>query len=152
MRILLVSFVCLLSFFQLFGQSGRPASYVNMGVGAGLNYGGIGTKTVIGYRNSGLLIGLGTFPGAGTGYEVGAQLSEEFFFVNIGYGVVGFQQINNDPVQSVKGGTVMVGGMIDLAVQRRLFLDLGVGHTFASKNPDFDGLTGVFGIGFRLGG
>ncbi len=70
-------------------QRDYPRSMINIGIGLGSNYGGIGCKTVIGYKDSGLLVGLGTVFGYGLGFEVAGQYSYKWWFINMGYGVYG---------------------------------------------------------------
>ncbi len=151
--------ILLLSINVGLGQTRLPDSYVNLGLGLGMNYGIIGTKTVIGYRNSGLMLGLGFVPGGLLGYEIGAQISYEWFYANIGYGVFGTQKINDDPTESLKAGDIMVGAMIDLGRAKTVFIDIGLGHTFGAPTMtgflgntiDQNAFNGVLGLGFRLG-
>ncbi len=139
-------------------QSKLPASYLNVGLGVGMNYGIIGTKTVIGYKNSGLLVGLGYLPGGFTGYEVGAQLGINWFFANFGYGTIGTYQVNNEDPQVTEAFNLMVGAMIGLGQSKRTFIDLGVGHTFgapAIESPlgeiEQNAFTIALGVGYRFG-
>src|ERR1700712_3663995 len=75
-------------------QDRIPASIVNVGIGGGINYGIFGVKTVTGYKNSGLLLGLGYCPGGLLGYEIGGQISIKWFYINMGYGVFATVQEN----------------------------------------------------------
>jgi hypothetical protein len=134
-----------------------PNSRVNMGLGIGMNYGGIGTKTVLGFRNSGLLIGLGTMGNGILGYEVGAQVAIKSFYFNVGYGISGTYQVNLEPVESVKAGNIMVGYMISLGKAKTAFIDLAIGHTLGAPTvqlgpfeEDQGGVTFGVGIGYRL--
>ena len=141
-------------------QTKLPKSYVNVGVGAGMNYGILGTKTVIGFQNTGILIGMGYVPGGIMGYELGAQFSIDWFYINIGYGVIGSYQTNNDPVKPIMASNVLLGGMINVGQEKRMFVDLGIGHTIEATPTDLgpfgerdnNGITAVVGFGFRLGG
>lgn len=134
-----------------------PDSKINFGLGLGMNYGGIGTKTVLGYRNSGLLVGLGFMGDGIVGYEIGGQLSIKSVYFNLGYGVSSTYQINNDPVKSVKSGNFMVGYMVDLGKDKASFIDLAIGHTIGAPTiqigpfeEDQGGVTFAVGIGMRF--
>lgn len=141
-----------------FSQSTLPDSHVNIGFGFGMNYGTIGTKAVFGHKNSGLMVGVGIVPGGLFGYEVGAQLSENWLYLNLGYGVCGTQKIDDSKRKVIEAGDFMVGVMIPLDPEKRVFLDLGLGHTFGAPsrkdamgyNISQNTVTGVVGIGFRL--
>ena len=138
-------------------ESGLPDSHVNFGVGLGKNYGGIGVKTVIGYRNSGLLLGLGSLPGGVLGYEIGGQLSSNAFYANFGYGVLGTYQVNDGPINPIKSMSFLVGGMVSLGKEKATFIDLGLGHTIGAPTIQIgpfeesqEAFIFVVGIGFRL--
>ena len=140
-------------------QSELPNSTINIGVGAGANYGILGTKAVLGYKNSGLLVGLGFIPGTDglIGYEIGAQVSSGAGYINVGYGVIGSEQITGGRWKTIKAGNFMLGGMISLGRSKRLFIDLGIGHTFGAQSTRILGETisnngPVFaaGLGLRL--
>jgi hypothetical protein len=116
-----------------------------------------GTKTVLGYRNSGLLIGLGTMGNGIVGYEIGAQVAVKSFYFNVGYGISGTYQVNLEPVESVKAGNIMVGYMISLGKAKTAFIDLALGHTLGAPTvqmgpfeEDQGGVTFGVGIGYRL--
>ncbi|GCC52930.1 hypothetical protein SanaruYs_31700 [Chryseotalea sanaruensis] len=134
-----------------------PNSYVNVGLGVGMNYGGFGTKTVLGYRNSGLLVGLGLMGNGIVGYEIGGQLAIKSLYFNLGYGVSGTYQINDDPIESVKSGNFMVGYMVDLGKEKTSFIDIAIGHTIGAPTiqigpfeEDQSGVTFALGIGMRF--
>ncbi len=140
-------------------QDGLPDSHVNLGVGAGMPYGALGTKVVVGYRNSGLMIGLGYMPGGLLGYEIGGQLAIKSFYFNLGYGLSGTYQVNNGPVEPVKCGNFMLGYMVDLNKTKTVFIDLGVGHTIGAPTVEIGpfeenqgGVTFALGVGMRLAG
>lgn len=152
-----VLLILLVVSFLVNAQNELPRSHINIGVGGGMNYGVLGVKTVIGYRNSGLLIGLGAVPGGVFGYEIGGQLAIESFYFNLGYGVSGVYQINDGPVEPIKCMSFIVGGMVNLNKKKNWFLDLGLGHTFGSETVEIgpfkennDAFTAVIGIGVRL--
>ena len=142
-----------------------PNSFINFGVGAGMNYGMIGTKTVFGYHNSGLLLGLGISPNDGSGaYEIGGQIGINWFYANIGYGTCTYQLLNVSPYPQTCG-SIVFGGMIGLGSEKRFFIDLGLGHTFASSFKPFQSssyfgsssdikttfFTYTLGLGYRFG-
>ena len=139
-------------------ESKLPVSMVNIGIGCGMNYGILGTKTVFGYKNSGLMIGLGIIPGGLFGYEVGGQFSYEFLYCNIGYGVFGTEQYLNEPATVLTAGGFHLGTMIGIGKAKQLFIDLNVGHTFGAPkryiwgiNIEMDVWNANIGIGYRFG-
>jgi len=141
-----------------FSQSELPNSIVSFGIGAGPNYGVFGTKTVIGYKNSGLLLGAGALAGL-FAYEIGVQFSPTWFFLNLGYGVYGLSVNGNTGKQElIKGLIFIVGGMINLGKQKKIFIDLGIGYagggsikTSFGQTLDVNGPSGIIGIGYRIG-
>jgi hypothetical protein len=143
--------------FSTMAQKTLPDSHMNLGVGLGKNYGGIGLKTVIGYRNSGILVGLGAMPGGILGYEIGGQVSVDAFYANLTYGVLGSYQINDGSVNPIKSMSFLVGGMIGLGATKTTFVDLGIGHTLNAPTIQIgpfeenqEAFIFVVGIGFRL--
>ena len=157
-----ILFILTIATLKSNAQSHIPNSIVNVGVGIGANYGIIGTKTVVGYKNSGLMLGLGYAIGGLPGYQIGGQLSIKWFYMNLSYGVVQTAKVNNDPTYSVKAGNIMVGGMIGLGQEKRTFIDLAIGHSFgapplviyvpyASFEQDQNTVTFCLGIGYRFG-
>jgi hypothetical protein len=141
---------------DLFSQSDYPKSYLNLGVGIGANYAeGIGVKSVIGYKNSGLLLGIGSMLGASViGYEIGGQVSYKWWFLNLTYGAKGL--INNENMDN--GVTFMTGGMVNLEKSKRLFLEIGLGFTTKSRykpsiiNFEDEVPTFNLGLSYRFGG
>jgi hypothetical protein len=138
-------------------QNALPDSRVNLGVGGGMPYGGLGSKVVIGYRNSGLMIGLGYMPGGMLGYEIGGQVAIQSFYFNLGYGLSGTYKVNDEPVESIKCGNFMVGYMVSLDKMKDVFLDIGIGHTVGAPTVQIGpfqeqqgGVTLALGVGFRL--
>lgn len=120
----LLTFAFTICFCGLYAQDFSNSS-VNLGLGAGMNYGGVGVKTVLGARNSGLLIGVGSMGNGILGYEIGGQVAIKSFYFNLGYGVSGTYQINNAPVESVKAGNFMVGYMISFWSGKESFFGFG---------------------------
>lgn len=157
-----MKFKTLLFFILISGllkaESKLPDSKVNLGFGGGMNYGIFGLKSVIGYKNSGLLLGLGFVPGGLLGYEIGAQYSDRWFFVNAGYGISGTIEYDMEKPETVKSGSVILGAMISLGEAKRTFLEIGIGHTFLTEKHYYMGMRltdnafiGIIGLGFRLG-
>lgn len=143
--------------FAATAQKDLPDSHMNVGFGFGKNYGGLGVKTVIGYRNSGLLAGLGVLPGGIVGYEIGGQLSAKAFYANFGYGVYSAYQVNDGPVNPIKSMSFLVGGMVTFGKANATFIDLGLGHTIGAPTIQIgpfeesqDAFILAVGIGFRL--
>lgn len=134
--------VLLLNSFNLFGQQedtkiskpDLPNSIINLGIGVGSHYGLIGLKTVFGYKNSGLILGVGRFEELIT-TQIGAQLSFKVIYIAYSYGAVGVAETKNDK-KLIIGNTIIAGGMIDLTKNKRLFLDLGMGLTFGKSKVE----------------
>ncbi|WPR71493.1 hypothetical protein SLW70_16390 [Flavobacterium sp. NG2] len=141
-------------------QNNDINNYFNFGIGLGGNYGGLGTKTIIGYKNSGLLVGLGTFSG-GLGYEVGGQISYKWLYVNLGYGIIGVSenQLTNNRTELIKGKMLTTGAMINFGNSNKYFLDLGIGYdwdgnytsnSYTNEKSKFHTIDGAIGFGIRL--
>ena len=109
------SFILIFSFFTIgiYCQD-IPNSFVNFGIGLGQSSGGFGVKTVMGYRNSGLLLGLGYWGAGITGYKIGGQISIHHMYAEAGYGVVMVAQENDDPIYPITAWSMLIGGMIGL--------------------------------------
>jgi len=127
-----------------------PESIVSTGFGFGTSYGIFGSRTIVGYKNSGFLLGLGYVPGGVLGYAVGGQISANWFYANISYCVYGFEQPVNRPANTLTAGNIMAGGMINLNSNKTTFLDLALGHTFAAEESTL-GLNGESNNGFNIG-
>jgi len=148
-------------FFLLFNTSvfcqNIPNSYVNVGISLGQSSGGLGLKTVIGYRNSGLLFGIGSWGAGITGYKIGGQISIHHFYAEIGYGVVSITQENNYAIYPISAGSMLIGGMFGLGKTKHVFIDIGVGYSFGAKIQTMFGeikaevLCYNIGIGYRIG-
>ncbi|MBA0883685.1 hypothetical protein [Flavobacterium undicola] len=141
-------------------QNDYPNNILNIGVGIGGNYGGIGTKTIIGYRNSGLLVGLGSF-GGGLWYEIGGQISYKWMYLNLGYGIIGVSEnlLTNDNTELIKGKMATIGAMINLGKSKKYFLDLGIGYdwdgtytsnSYTNEKDTFNTIDAAIGFGIRL--
>lgn len=158
MKKIAVILIFVLSFINGFSQDNLPNSFVNIGVGIGQTSGGLGVKTVIGYRNSGLLIGLGYFGLGLTGYKIGGQISFHNFYAEIGYGLIATSQVNEGPINPIEAGSILIGGMVGIGKAKRIFIDMGVGYSFGA--PDLVLPVGVqkmnvmcfnIGLGYRIG-
>ncbi|MFZ1424926.1 MAG: hypothetical protein WAS55_13980 [Saprospiraceae bacterium] len=159
MRNILVAFM--LTFFctNIISQSEYPKSIINLGVGFGSNYGFLGIKSIIGYKNSGLVIGAGTAFGM-IEFAIGGQISSKWWYLNIGYGPYGI--IYDDSIDQkdvLRGLHVISGAMINLNKSKRLFIEIGLGFAWGASPTKFLGnkvetnlITGELGIGYRLGG
>ncbi len=158
MKRILLAFFVVIMFIPAHCQNDLPNSIINLEAGVGVSFGGLGVKTVLGIKNSGLLIGAGIFPGVGKAdVAIGAQLSTGPIYFDIGYGTVAYTQINDGDYHKTKAGFALVGGMIPLHKKKIVFIDLGMGLTFGSRdrigflevNPN--GVTLCAGLGFRIG-
>ena len=134
-----------------------PNSVIDIGIGAGSNYGIFRVKTIIGYQGSGLLIGLGNLEGYTT-YEVGIQVSQDWLFANIGHGVYGIATNGyTGKSELIKGTIAIIGGKINLLKNKALFIELGIGYasTGTVRTPagsiPLNGPTGIIGINYRIG-
>lgn len=148
---------------ETISQDKVSKSLVNIGAGVGANYGGFGTKLLVGPNNSGIIASLGILPGfynKVVGYSFGGQISLDYFYVNLSYGVYSLVEVRNDKsTHGVESASACIGGMVNLTKQKNIFLNLGIGHTFGAEeirinwsesvtpnNPVFN-----LGIGYRLG-
>lgn len=141
-------------------QNDHPNNILNIGFGIGGNYGGIGTKTIIGHNNSGLLVGLGS-AGGGLWYEIGGQISYKWIYMNLGYGIIGVSEnvLTNDDTELIKGKMFTIGAMINLGKSKKYFLDLGIGYdwdgkytsnSYTNEKDKFTTIDGAIGFGIRL--
>ena len=114
---------------------------------------------MIGYKGSGLLLGVGTLSGD-LGYEIGLQVSQKWWFLNLGYGVYGVAtNMITEERQLLAGFIGLTGGKINLNKSKRIFLELGIGYAGGDsvdipgrEGFSTGGLSGVIGLGCRLGG
>jgi len=110
-----------------------PDSHFNLGAGIGFNYGIIGIKGVLGWKNSGILFSGGMFKQKPTG-SVGLQVSLGFIYLNAAYGPYGATMYENEDEADINYGLGLTGGgMISLTRNKRLFLELGVGYIWGDK-------------------
>ena len=151
---LIVSIISLSSFAQekTFGND-YPASIVDLSVGLGPNHGIIGIKSVLGYKGTGLLLGLGSFDGF-TATTIGFQVAAQWWFANVTYGPTGSYYINFGG-QVEEGLTqsiiFMTGGRINLIKSKRLFLELAAGLAGSDEIPAPFGTMQEVGGGLKLG-
>lgn len=129
-------------------------SVVNLGVGYGVNYGGlIGLQTILGYKNSGLLLGLGQLAGL-TGYSIGGQISRHWFYANICYGTVAWHKYPGRSAMTDETSAVMMGAMMTPFQNKSLYLNIGIGHTLSAPINRFyteNFFVGALGISYRFG-
>lgn len=157
-----LSLILIIGFSTLiYCQNDYPNNIFTTGIGVGGNYGGVGTKTIIGHKNSGLLVGLGT-AGTGLWYEIGGQISYKWMYLNVGYGVIGTSTnlLSNNPSELIKGKMATTGVMINLGESKKYFIDLGIGYDwdgtytsngYTNTNDKFHTIDGAIGFGIRLG-
>lgn len=158
-KIVIILIVSFSNNYLILSQSIMPKSFLNIGVGVGMNYGVIGTKTIVGYKNSGLLIGIGFLPDGFIGYEIGGQISYEHAYMNFGYGTYATRKINYEAPTVLVAYNILFGGMINIGKVKRIFIDFGIGHTFGApplhlyrEDIDQNMWTFALGCGFRIGG
>jgi hypothetical protein len=128
----------------------QDPSLINVSLGYGPNYGGVGVKTVIGYGNSGLLIGVG-YTGIGLAYAIGGQYGIGPWYINGGYAPYGggYDRITSN-ARSLYGANIMSGVNLRFGKSRKLFFDLGIGYSWGGTIPelDFRPKTYMWGFGF----
>ena len=135
-----------------------PKSFISESIGMGFNYGWLGTKTVIGYKNSGFVVGLG-FPQILSSealknerflyYWIGIQISYKFLYTNYGTGIYGISITSRrGDIAPLTGNSWGLGTLLSFGKNKRLFFDLNGGILFDgySKNYNLN-----IGIGYRIG-
>lgn len=134
-----------------------PKSIIDVGVGAGTNYGMLGAQAIIGYKGCGILAAGGYVPGNNIGYQVGLQLTYKWVFANACYGTyTTVQYEGSDEIYTIEGLIVMVGGRINLVRSKKLFLQIGAGWagggTIYSGYGEIpvNGPTATIGINYRI--
>jgi hypothetical protein len=144
-----------------------PTSYANFSAGLGPNFGILGVKSVVGYKNSGLLLGFGhTFSDGIWGYEIGGQFAYDHWFLNAGYGIYStYDNYSNNVLVghgALKGLIVSTGAMINVGKPKLAFIEIGGGLTFPGNQPEekyYHGLksqpvpvrvTFNVGVGYRI--
>lgn len=154
MRILTLAFALLFFSKTAFAQKDYSWLAINSGIGIGPNYGMIGSKTVIGHKNIGLLIGLGLLGGQPT-YEIGTELSAGMFYANIGYGVYSHRDFTT--YTDYATGLIMTFGFKrDLIKQQPFFVNFGLGFSFGDSyilegiKQDWTMINIAAGIGYRF--
>lgn len=120
---------------------------LNISFGLGHNYAGVGLKTIVGYKNSGLLLSAG-FRGFKLAYAIGGQFSIGPWYINGGIipFVTGRENIYNS--------NMMTGANINLGQTKKLFLDIGAGYAWGGVieglNEEAHGFIWAVGIGYRF--
>lgn len=152
------------SFSQQAEKPPYPKSFADIGIGLGPNYGIFGVKTVIGYKGSGLMVGLGKLEGF-LAYEIGLQGSIKWWFVNVGYGVYGvattefyYYYGQTEKTSLLKGIIINTGGKINLIRSKNLFLELGIGYgqggyiedDFIGYRENINAVNFVAGLNYRI--
>jgi hypothetical protein len=157
-KTIITAFAFLLWIEHAAAQTKLPDSFINVGIGIGGNYGFLGTKTVVGFKNSGLMVGLGRSLSGYPVYQIGGQISYKWAYATLSYGGLVWQRDHDDaPISS--GANLMFGAMISLGKSKRSFIDLGIGQYLNTytKNETVAGsgwvesLNAGLGFGYRLG-
>lgn len=138
-----------------------PGSILDISAGIGPNHGVLGIKSVLGYKGTGLILGVGSFDGFTT-TSVGFQVAVKWWFANLTYGPTGSYSVSFGG-QVEKGLTqsiiFMTGGRINLIKSKRLYLELAAGLSGSDDIPaPFGGVEEVggglalgLGLGYRFG-
>ena len=120
---------------------------LNVSLGAGHNYAGVGLKTVVGYNNSGLLLSAG-YRGGILAYAIGGQFSLGPWYIN--GGIVPFVT----GAHNIYCSNMMTGININRGQTKRIFLDIGAGYAWGGVIEGVDekahGFSWTIGIGYRL--
>jgi hypothetical protein len=155
MKTIFTAFAFLLCIDYTTAQTKLPDTFINVGVGIGANYGGLGTKAVVGFKNSGLLVGLGW--GADPGYQIGGQISYKWAYATLSYGGL-IRQRGPDQVPIPNETNLMFGAMLSLGKSKRSFIDLGIGQYLSAYTTETwapygwaSSLNVAVGFGYRLG-
>ena len=161
MKKLTMSLLSSLVTIQEFAQHGHtPNSYVDFGIGVGPNYGIVGGRAIIGWKGTGLLVGVGSFDGFLTN-TIGFQFSYNAVFISVAsgaygsYAVVAFGQRDKGLLE---GTICMTGARFNLTENKRTFLELGIGYAGGDSTPSpigpaekEEGIAFTLGLNVRLG-
>ncbi|MEQ8909606.1 MAG: hypothetical protein RIC95_10470 [Vicingaceae bacterium] len=138
---------------------GSP-SYLDLSVGLGANHAMLGTKAVVGYNGSGLLLALGTYKGFTT-TSIGLQLCYKSFFVSYAKADYSYYEIEspNFYQEGILSGNVFLAGLKgSFRGKEKFFMQLGFGvanggerktQNGAKKDGSYVMLD--FGLGYRFG-
>jgi len=131
-----------------------PRSIIDVAVGVGPTYGIFGAQAVLGYKGSGLLLGVGS--NGLFSYAIGGQFSYDWLFVNLSYvaSVAGKNSTGN--IDPFTGMDFLAGGKINLLKSKKLYLQAGLGYEFGTEETKSFGkvssnsFTFCLGIGWRI--
>jgi hypothetical protein len=158
MKTIFAAFAFLLCIDHSTAQTKLPDSFINVGMGIGGNYGLVGTKTVVGFKNSGLMVGVGLSRDGYPVYQIGGQISYKWAYTTLSYGGLVHKR-NQDDAPIASDANLMLGAMISLGKSKRAFIDLGIGQHLSAytKNETWAAygwaasLDAAVGFGYRLG-
>jgi len=149
---------------QIKDKGEDPNTYLDLAAGLGSSYGLSGVKSVIGYKGSGLLLGVGKVNGESS-ISVGLQFRYEIWFLSVGSGPFGYYEERQSAIggyRVTKGQLrsifAIFGTQINLW-RNRLFLELGLGvrggDSYRTQSggriSDGGGIVGGIGLGYRIG-
>jgi len=158
MKTIITAFAFLLCIYHAAAQTKLPSSFINVGIGVGGNYGFVGTKTVVGFKNSGLMVGLGRSTEGYPVYQIGGQISYKWAYATLSYGGLVCRD-DQDDAPIVSDANLMFGAMISLGKSKRAFIDLGIGQYLSTYTENettagsswVESLNAAVGFGYRLG-
>ncbi|HKZ36781.1 MAG TPA: hypothetical protein VJ184_03955 [Chryseolinea sp.] len=157
MKTIIIALAFLLWIDHATAQTKLPDTFINVGIGIGGNYGLCGTKTVVGFKNSGLMVGLGRSRSGYPVYQLGGQISYKWAYATLSYGGL-VRERDRDDAPIVSGANLMFGSMISLGKSKRCFIDLAIGqylNTYSNNetvgNSWAESLNAAVGFGYRLG-
>ena len=135
-----------------------PNTYFEIGFGVGPNYGIIGVKGVLGYKGTGLLLGVGSFSGFTT-TSFGVQVAYRSAYISLTAADYGSYEVNTNGKKEeglISGIVFMLGARPNLTSNKKLFLDFGLGYASGGTIPSPFGttqenqVTFSFGIGYKI--
>jgi hypothetical protein len=126
-------------------------SSLNLGIGYGPSYGILGTRAILGYNDSGLILGLGYTPNGLFSKAIGFQITFKWFFFNMGVGTIAEVQNNTEEMEIIEGLFYNFGARINLTKTKRYNLEIGLGNiskpnikeTYGSKYYYYRGSIGL---------
>jgi hypothetical protein len=150
-------FVALFLSVNLSAQKEYPSSFLDVGIGAGTNFGMLGAQAVAGKNGSGFLAAIGTLFGM-PAWQLGLQLNSDWFFVSGSYGT--YTIVKDEAAgkySSIQGFIVLTGARIKFLKSKKFFFEIGLGwagggsFNSSAGSESVQGLSGTAGIGYRIG-
>jgi hypothetical protein len=131
-------------------------SSLNIGIGFGPSYGILGTRAILGYNDSGLILGMGYTPNGLFSKAIGFQITVKWFFASLGTGTIGEVQYKSGEMEVIEGGFFNLGVRLNLDKSKHYCLELGLGGVSELVVNETDGpekiskYTGSLGVSYRF--